>query len=38
MNELDTAYQAPTAAEYATYGELRAQAQTTIAQLRSLLR
>jgi hypothetical protein len=38
MNELDTAYQEPTAAEYSTYRELRAQAQTTIAQLRSLLR
>ncbi len=34
MNELDTAYQAPTAAEYATYDDLRAKAATAIEQLR----
>lgn len=38
MNELDLAYQAPTAAEYATYDTLRAQADKGIAQLHSLLR
>ncbi|HZT12489.1 MAG TPA: hypothetical protein VFA29_06790 [Candidatus Baltobacteraceae bacterium] len=33
MNELDVAYQAPTAAEQATYDELRPQAERAIAQL-----
>jgi hypothetical protein len=37
MNELDTAYQAPTQAEYATYDQLRAQTESTIAQLRSVI-
>ncbi len=35
MNELDTAYQAPTAAEYTTYDDLRAQAQRAIDELHS---
>ncbi len=36
LNELDLAYQAPTAAEQSAYEELRAQANAAIAQLRTL--
>ena len=36
MNELDTGYQAPTPAEYATWRELQPQAQAAIARLRAL--
>ncbi|HVA28652.1 MAG TPA: hypothetical protein VNF68_10750 [Candidatus Baltobacteraceae bacterium] len=36
MNELDLAYQAPTAAESATYDDLRTQADAAIASLRAL--
>lgn len=38
MNELDTAYQAPTAAEQATWSELRPQAAAAVARLRMLTR
>jgi hypothetical protein len=38
MNELDLAYQAPTPAEYATYGELRNEAATAITRLKALSR
>jgi len=37
MNELDLAYQAPTAAEYATYDELRPQAAAASVRLRAFL-
>ncbi len=37
MNELDTAYQAPTQAEYATYDRLRPQTDSAVAQLRALI-
>jgi photosystem II stability/assembly factor-like uncharacterized protein len=36
MNELDGAYQAPTAAEYAAYGELSREADDAVMQLRHL--
>ena len=36
MNSLDLAYQAPTAAEYATYDELRSHADADLARLRAL--
>lgn len=36
MNELDTAYQQPTAAEYATWNELRPQAQAATERLKTL--
>lgn len=38
MNELDLAYQAPTAAEYAAYDTLRGIADNGVARLRSLMR
>lgn len=38
MNELDLAYQAPTAAEYSAYNELRSEASATISRLRALSR
>jgi photosystem II stability/assembly factor-like uncharacterized protein len=38
MNELDLAYQAPTAAEQSTYDDLRGKADATVAQLQALLR
>jgi photosystem II stability/assembly factor-like uncharacterized protein len=38
MNELDTAYQAPTAAEMQTWDELRPQAQAAVARLRAFAR
>jgi len=37
MGSIDLAYQAPTAAEYATYNELRAQAMAQIARLRAIV-
>ncbi|HLI97787.1 MAG TPA: hypothetical protein VKT72_17090 [Candidatus Baltobacteraceae bacterium] len=37
MNELDTAYQAPTQAEYATYDLLRSQTDSAVSQLHALI-
>jgi hypothetical protein len=38
MNELDLAYQAPTVAEETTYSDLRAQADSAVTRLRTLMR